>query len=100
MCNFFLSVLKSNTTVRSPPANLRLNQNAKGDSKIIEELNLQVTKSYLIQMCCFCTVFLYFIESYLIYLTIICIPVGTGTKSNIGGSGERERFLLWQAEGS
>ncbi|CAK1552499.1 unnamed protein product [Leptosia nina] len=33
---------KANSTVRSPPANLRLNQNAKGDSKIIEELNLQV----------------------------------------------------------
>lgn len=37
--------MKSNITtaaVRSPPSNLRLNQNARGDSKIIEELNLQV----------------------------------------------------------
>ncbi|XP_045501815.1 microtubule-associated protein RP/EB family member 1 isoform X1 [Colias croceus] len=35
---------KANSTVRSPPVNLRLNQNAKGDSKIIEELNLQINE--------------------------------------------------------
>ncbi|CAF4805380.1 unnamed protein product [Pieris macdunnoughi] len=37
------SIVKANNTaIRSPPSNLRLNQNAKGDSRVIEELNLQV----------------------------------------------------------
>ncbi|CAF4805364.1 unnamed protein product [Pieris macdunnoughi] len=35
-------VKANNTAIRSPPSNLRLNQNAKGDSRVIEELNLQV----------------------------------------------------------
>ncbi|XP_063540660.1 microtubule-associated protein RP/EB family member 1 isoform X2 [Cydia strobilella] len=36
---------KANTVVRSPPVNLsRLNQSAKGDSKALDELNLQVNE--------------------------------------------------------
>lgn len=36
---------KANSTVRSPPVNLsRINQSAKGDSKVIDELNLQVNE--------------------------------------------------------
>ncbi|XP_061720389.1 microtubule-associated protein RP/EB family member 1-like isoform X1 [Cydia pomonella] len=36
---------KANTTVRSPPVNVsRLNQSAKGDSKALDELNLQVNE--------------------------------------------------------
>ncbi|XP_063367066.1 microtubule-associated protein RP/EB family member 1 isoform X1 [Cydia amplana] len=36
---------KANTAVRSPPVNLaRLNQSAKGDSKALDELNLQVNE--------------------------------------------------------
>ncbi|XP_022112573.1 microtubule-associated protein RP/EB family member 1 isoform X1 [Pieris rapae] len=39
------SIVKANNTaIRSPPSNLRLNQNAKGDSRVIEELNLQVNE--------------------------------------------------------
>lgn len=34
---------KANSTVRSPPANLsRLNQSAKGDSKLLDDLNIQI----------------------------------------------------------
>ncbi|XP_022837570.1 microtubule-associated protein RP/EB family member 1 isoform X1 [Spodoptera litura] len=36
---------KANSTVRSPPVNLaRINQSAKGDSKVIDELNLQINE--------------------------------------------------------
>lgn len=43
---FFLTVGKANSAVRSPPVNLsRLNQSAKGDSKALDELNLQVIPS-------------------------------------------------------
>ncbi|XP_050681469.1 microtubule-associated protein RP/EB family member 1 isoform X2 [Leptidea sinapis] len=35
---------RANTGVKSPPVNLRLNQNAKGDSKVIEELNHQLNE--------------------------------------------------------
>ncbi|XP_041984980.1 microtubule-associated protein RP/EB family member 1 isoform X3 [Aricia agestis] len=36
---------KANNTVRSPPVNLsRLNQSGKGDSKMIDELNLQINE--------------------------------------------------------
>lgn len=37
------TVGKANSTVRSPPVNLsRINQSAKGDSKVLDELTLQV----------------------------------------------------------
>ncbi|CAH2089611.1 unnamed protein product [Euphydryas editha] len=36
---------KANSTVRSPPVNLsRINQTGKGDSKVIDELNLQINE--------------------------------------------------------
>ncbi|XP_022837586.1 microtubule-associated protein RP/EB family member 1 isoform X2 [Spodoptera litura] len=39
------SIGKANSTVRSPPVNLaRINQSAKGDSKVIDELNLQINE--------------------------------------------------------
>ncbi|XP_023939237.1 microtubule-associated protein RP/EB family member 1 isoform X2 [Bicyclus anynana] len=38
-------IVKANTTVRSPPVNLsRINQSAKGDSKLVDELNHQVNE--------------------------------------------------------
>lgn len=42
---FFFPVGKAPTAVRSPPVNLaRINQTGKGDSKVIDELNLQVSR--------------------------------------------------------
>lgn len=42
---FVFAVGKAPTTVRSPPVNLaRINQTGKGDSKVIDELNLQVSR--------------------------------------------------------
>ncbi|KAH9642497.1 hypothetical protein HF086_008907 [Spodoptera exigua] len=39
------SIGKANSTVRSPPVNLaRINQSAKGDSKVIDELNHQINE--------------------------------------------------------
>ncbi|CAH0713275.1 unnamed protein product, partial [Brenthis ino] len=36
---------KANNTIRSPPTNLsRLNQSAKGDSKVIDDLNIQINE--------------------------------------------------------
>lgn len=41
----FFVVGKAPAAVRSPPVNLsRINQSGKGDSKVIDELNLQVSR--------------------------------------------------------
>ncbi|XP_045777873.1 microtubule-associated protein RP/EB family member 1 isoform X1 [Maniola jurtina] len=39
------TIVKANSTVRSPPVNLsRLNQSAKGDSKLVDDLNHQINE--------------------------------------------------------